>query len=241
MTEQELLNKNSNMLGKLCKLIAEIEYCQLNHETKQFKANINKLKQQLVHYFVPNEKQLEIFEAMIKFGAEIITYFILNAIVANLSKTNVFGTIEKSFKNAARNLTQTTHHLSHVKAVKAVKFGFMIATHKKNDCSFGIQTWSNHFTYYLENNLQFNPAKAMEIKNATEIVASKLGIIYLLQQTNLTSQAPKVNASDKISNRFFILVSTGKIVPHWLSVGHSLIRYNQRLNLVILVKYHRLN
>ena len=174
MTEQELLNKNSNMFGKFCKLIAEIECCRLNHETKQFKAKINKLKQQLVHYFVPNEKQLEIFEVMIKFGAEIITYFILNAIVANLSKTNVFGTIEKSFKNSARNLTQTTHHLSHKKAVKAVKFGFMIAAHKKINCSDGIQKWNNHFTYYLENDLQFNPAKAVEIKNATEIVASKL-------------------------------------------------------------------
>ena len=172
MTNPDLPILTYNILKKLNALADEIECCHQNLKFEQARIKAEKLKQLFVQYFNLNELHLEFLfesafdESEVGKSAKAIRRFIFSVLVAGLSESKYFDKIESAVKNAARDLTQTTRHLNHERAVNAIKFEFVVEFCKTINSATSIQAWRATFTEYLEDKLQFNHDTTIEIINA---------------------------------------------------------------------------
>ena len=170
----DVINQADCKLKEFYQLADEIQNYRQNDELLDAIGCIGELSNLLEEYFEPNEQQVEVFASALDEDAVHIKDFVVNAMAANLRKTDIYSGFEETFKNASLDLTLKPHHLSDAGAARVVKFGFMVASHLAIECSEGTQKWSKYFTHYLEDTLQFNDDKIWEVVNATEIIASKL-------------------------------------------------------------------
>ena len=180
MTNPDLPILTYNILKKLNALADEIECCHQNLKFEQARIKAEKLKQLFVQYFNLNELHLEFFfesafdESEDCESAEAIRRFIFSVLVAGLSESKYFDKIESAVKNAARDLTLTTRHLNHERAVNAIKFEFIVEFCKTINSATSIQAWRETFTEYLEDKLQFNHDTTREIINVAGHLAANL-------------------------------------------------------------------